>query len=320
MVLIINSMVIIVLTCILAYLVISQVELSSITGYINNGIDRINDKNEDRKLLREVKRHTRTISIKMTTAEKAELFLIDKSNIRRYIPFMNFYVLIIISVVVFGLTFAPVYEILRFVPSVVIICSVLSMIPYYILDIMGKYNSDKIRKRLSYFISVLLKWYAVKEDIFYAFEKSVDSGIGEPLKTYISDMAVQVKRGMDPIEALDILKLKVDNEQFRDFIINIKHCVRRKGNMHILLSNMEEQYYKLEEEFNRRNISTYSDRMWVVGVMAAVIGIAWYLLKTQPKVYQFYLGTIQGKMLLTLFTVMYALGCYLFISITKFKH
>jgi Flp pilus assembly protein TadB len=256
----------------------------------------------------------------MTIAEKVELHLIDKSNIRRFIPFMNFYILILSSLIIFAVSFIYVHDILRFIPSTAMICLVFSLIPYYILGIMGKYNSELIRKKLSYFISVLLRWYSVKEDIFYAFEKSIDSGIGEPLKSFIKDMLVQINKGMEPVEALDMLQLKVDNQQFREFIINVKHCIKRKGDMFVLLNNLGDQFYKIEEEFNRRKISTYRDRITIVAVMIAVLLIGWYLLKTQPKIYQLYLGTVEGKMLLTFFTVLYAAGFYLFTNVTKFKH
>ena len=78
------------------------------------------------------------------------------------------------------------------------------------------------RRKLAYFVSILVRWVAVKDDIIYAFEKSMDSGLSEPLRSYVRDMVIQARNGMDPLVAMDILRIKVDNEQFSDFILNIK--------------------------------------------------------------------------------------------------
>ena len=70
-------------------------------------------------------------------------------------------------------------------------------------------------------------------------------------------MIIQVNRGVEPLEAISMLEMKVDNPQFRDFIVNIKQNVKHRGEIRKLLSNLEEQFYKIEEEYNRRKILTY---------------------------------------------------------------
>lgn len=292
----------------------------SIQSKIGMALGRLTDVYEGRILSREVKRYTRSVMIKMGIAERIELFLIDKSNIRHYLPFMNFGILVLIMVSIFSVLLKPLYDLLKFVPSVVVISFLFSMMPVLGLDLMARYNSELIRKRLAEFISVLNRWCSVKEDIFYAFEKSVDSGIGEPLRTFIRDMVIQVRRGIEPVEALEMLQLKVDNIQFRDFIVNIKQTIKHRGDIIKLLDNLENQFYKIEEEYNRRRISTYKDRLLVYSVMFAVLFIAYYFIQSNPQIKQFYLFSVQGKALLTLFSILYAAGFYLSFGIMKFKH
>lgn len=302
-----------------AVLIANGISLKSISGHINAGYQVLNESYHDRRLAREAKRNTKTISIDMSIADKVELYLIDKSNIRRYIPFMSFYVLIAISGAIFVGLYGVVYRILYFAPTTIVLCGIFAAIPFMILDLLGRYNSEIVRRRLADFLSVLLRWCAVKEDIFFAFERSIDSGIGEPLKSYIRDMVIQVKRGMDPVQALDILLLKVDSELFKDFILNIKQCLKRQGNIIKLLSNMEEQFYSIEREYNRRKISTYRDRLIILCVMFGVL-IVGYALLQMPQVNAFYMGTIHGKLLLLLFAVLYAAGFRQFTKINKFNH
>ena len=286
---------------------------------IKESINNLSDNYHEKGLHREIRRYIRSDYAEVSMIEKIELNLIDKSNIKTYIPFASFYLLLACCITIFIISFQAIYKTTLFMPSTMILSSLISLTPVFILDIMAKYNSEKVRKKLAGFISVLNRWCAVREDIFYAFEKSIDSGIGEPLKTYVRDMIVQVNRGVEPLESLSMLQMKVDNLQFRDFIINIKQNVKHRGEIRKLLSNLEEQFYKIEEEYNRRKISTYKDRITIYFIIVMVLVVGYTFLKINPQVEQFYLSTYQGKMLLTTFCFLYALGFYLTLGISKFN-
>jgi Flp pilus assembly protein TadB len=251
--------------------------------------------------------------------ERIELIFIEKSNIRHYIPFMNIYILILLVLLIFVSAYRYVYRILGFIPSAAVISGILAMTPLFLLELLARYNAETIRKKLSEYISVLNRWCSVKENIMYAFEKSLDSNIGEPLQTFIRDMVIQVNRGLDPCEALDMLQMKVDDAQFSDFIVNIKLSIRHRGDIKKLLTNLENQFYKIDEEYNRRRISTYRDRVVIYGIMLAVLPVSYFFINMSQKVGSFYLETLNGKLLLTVFTVMYAFGFYLTAGITRFK-
>lgn len=274
----------------------------------------------DRRLKHEVRKYLRPVGGDMSLVEKVELFLIDKSNIRRYLPFINFYTFALIIAIIFTVTFKPIQETFSFIPTTIIICTIFSAAPVFGLDLMAKYNSEKVRRSLAEFISVLSRWCSVKNDIFYAFSKSVDSGLGEPLRTFVSDMVIQVNRGIAPVEALEILQVKVDNSQFRDFIINVKQNIRYRGDIRKLLSNLEEQFYKIEEEYARRRISTYKDRLLIYFVMFSVLFIGYGFLKMNPQVEEYYFRTFEGKSLLSFFSLLYIAGLYLTSGITRFRN
>jgi Flp pilus assembly protein TadB len=248
-----------------------------------------------------------------------ELLYIEKSNIRHYIPFMNVGILILVMFLIFGVTYGPVYKLLEFIPSAAVISGIISIVPLFGLELLSRYNSEVVRRNLSEYMSVLSRWCSVKEDIMYAFEKSLETGIGEPLRSFIRDMVIQVNRGMDPVQALDILQMKVDNAQFRDFIINIKLNMRNRGDIVKLLSNLESQFYKIDEEYNRRRISTYKDRMLIYIIMFGVLAVAYFFINFTPQINAYYLNTMNGKLLLMVFSGLYAFGFYLTAGIMKFK-
>lgn len=255
----------------------------------------------------------------MSLLERIELLYIGKSNIRHYLPFMNVYILMLTIVLIFIAVYRPVNGLLRFIPSSVVISGIISISPLFALELLSRYNAETIRRKLSEYISVLSRWCSVKEDIIYAFEKSLVSNVGEPLQTFIRDMVIQVNRGMEPGEALDILQMKVDDPQFRDFIVNVKLSIRHRGDIIKLLSNLENQFYKIDEEYNRRRISTYKDRMLIYLIMFAVLGVGYFFIRLSPQVSSFYLDTVTGKLLLMIFSGMYAFGFYLTAGITRFR-
>lgn len=316
-VLFINTILLIAATVLLAWNLTAG---NRVRNAVSRGLELLNKDYHNRRLQREVKKYTRTIHVKLSLFERLEIKLVDKSNIRQYIPFMNFQLLLLSGCLIFILTFQPVYRIVYFIPSTAIICGVFSLIPVFLLDLLGRYNSEAVRRRLAEFISVLNRWCAVKEDIFYAFERSVESGVGEPLRTFVRDMTIQVKCGIDPMEALDLLQMKVDNAQFGDFIINIKQNIKFRGDIRKLLTNMEMQFYKLEEEYNRRKISTYKDRLLIFVLMFCVLFTGYFFLKFNPRVEAYYLATMEGKALLAFFTLLFAGGIYFTFGITRFKH
>lgn len=315
----INGVLIIAITSYVAWIMAAGVNTDYVIETTLKGYKKLNEKYIDRRLQREVKRYTKTITVKMSLVDKVELFLIDKSNVRCFVPFMNFYVLLLISLFVFVISYVFAYGFLKFLISSFIIAGIFFFLPFIFLEIMGLYNSDYTRRKLGYFISVLRQWIDVKEDITYAFEKSIPA-IEEPLKSYIRDMTVQVRRGMDPQDALTILQMKIGNPQFTDFILNIKQNMKYRGNLKVLLSNMEEQFYKLEQEFNRRKISTFWDKIYIVFAMIFVIIIAYMFIKSNPKALNFYTNTIEGKLYISLFAGLYGLGFYMMTTVSRFKH
>lgn len=313
----VNSVLLIGLTL---YLSICLSGLGRVKELLSAGYMHLSGALDEARIRKLLKSYKLSAYIKLSFFERLDFHFIEKSNIRYYIPFMNFKILCLLSAGVFVAGLKLIFNALRFLPSAAVISFLISLFPFFLLDLLGRYNSEVVRRKLAEFISVLNRWCAVKEDIFYAFEKSAQSGIGEPLDTFLRDAVIQVNRGITPAEVLDMLELKVGNPQFRDFIINIKQNIRHRGDLRKLLTNLENQFYKIEEEYNRRKISTYKDRMTIYCVMFGVLLFGYCFMKSNADVEYYYLGTLNGKLLLTLFSLLYASGVYLSLRITRFKH
>ena len=112
-------------------------------------------------------------------------------------------------------------------------------IPLMLLDVMARYQEDLIQTSLSDFISVLVRWCGIREDILYALEKSVDSGIGEPVRRYVREACIRIRNGLPEDEALQLLQDRVENPLFQDLVINIRQTVKSRGDIKGLLQRME---------------------------------------------------------------------------------
>ena len=303
-----------------AALAVEGVDFGGVKDFVSTGAARIEETYNRRRLVRQAKRHAKAVRLKMTFIEKAELYFIERSNIRKYLPFFNFYLLVFIAMALFGLSLAPVYRVVYSVPAAVLACAMVSSAPFLALEIWARANAENVRRKLADFVSVLNRWCAVKEDVVYAFEKSLTSGIGEPLKTYARDFVVQVKRGLDVQEAFEILAMKVDSAQFKDFVLNISENMKHSGDLRKLLSKLEDEYYRLEEEYSRRKISTYKDRIMMYSAMFAALAVGFLLLKSNRRVMDFYLGTPGGQLLMALFSLLFFMGFLMSLRINKFKY
>lgn len=275
-------------------------------------------KMNDQKFSKPV-RYTNTFNYKLTILEKLEIRYIEKPTLKRIIPFANIYLLLLFAFVLFIIGFWISYLELFFIPASVFFGILVSILLFFILDIKAKVNNESIRKIMPTFVSTLNEYATVKEDVLYILEKSI-SVTPEPLRTYVSDCIIQIKNGLNDIEALEILSLKVDSEQFKDFIVNLQQSRKYRGNLKKLLDNLANEFYDLEEEFERRKITTLSSRIKIYLFMVVIAGGAYIFIKTNNTVREFYMGTTLGKSLITIFLGIYILAFFISTTITDFNY
>ncbi|BEP30429.1 hypothetical protein [Helicovermis profundi] len=281
---------------------------------INKYFTRNSKMYSDEKMLRN------SFRIKKSFLDDINRKYLIKSGITLLFPSLSIYSFIGIIVIIFFITlFFSSITMSISIPSISM-SLIISLFPIIGLDMFRKYNSTKSRKLLVNFIGTMNRWCQVKEDVFFCFEKTLHTGIGNPIDRYISDFLVQVNTGVDAVEALEIFQSKIDNEIFRVFIINIKEAVKSRGNLLKLFSGLEEEAYKLEEEFNRRKISLFKDKLLIYVIMVSVIAIYYYLINNNISVRNFYLNTNTGRILLAVYSIIFFLGFLLSLELNKYNY
>lgn len=243
--------------------------------------------------------------------------VIENAGLKSIFPYLKAIYIWILCVVCGAITAMAVMSLIPSIVSTAVLGIVGAGVPYVMLDILCRYNTDRIRDKLPDFISILSRWCGVREDVLYAMDKAVESGIGEPIRTYVRDTCLRVKSGMNIEEALDILIDKTDNTLFKDLIINLRQTIKSRGDVKGLLYRMESQHYRIKAEMDRRRISTLKDRLLVYIMMAFVPLVSGWFLSANKTVTDFYLDNSAGRAVLTVLTIIYAFGILLSIKMTN---
>jgi len=159
-------------------------------------------------------------------------------------------------------------------------------------------NEEKIRKQQLELVSMLNRWYCVKEDLIFAFEKCSQSNLGEPMKGHTKAFITRIKGGLGVEQSLKLFSESVSDKNFHNFITQIRFNLKYRGNTGELLDSIESQFLLTEQERNRKKISSAKDRLYLkaILILTPVLFVATVLLK--PSARELFLDTTIGKVLI----------------------
>ncbi len=263
--------------------------------------------------------HLNTISYKKSFFEELELSIIFRSGIKTYFPNLNLKSFLLLVLLLTLVSFAALYSVIGLLVPSLILTFIILIMPFIVLNIMEQNRNNLISKELTRFISIISRWSIVKDDIYYCFEKSLDQ-ISDPIKSNISDFLINVKYTGNISYAFDMLLLQSNNELYRNFVINIRQAEQSKGDLSLLLDNLEDEVYKIQAENDRRKSVTLKDRTLIYITMIAVLLIGICIIKFNANIREFYLDTVFGKYLLTSYSILFFFGVYVTSKITTFDY
>ncbi|MCD6322291.1 MAG: type II secretion system F family protein [Clostridiales bacterium] len=179
---------------------------------------------------------------------------------------------------------------------------------YSLIDITERYWEDREMKQITFFLMTMAKWSSVKNDLVYCLKKTSESNIRKPLGTMVTITLGRIYGGMTPGAAFSLLEEEARSEDFQYMIKNIRFAAEKGGNLQKLFKSMEEQYFKIDEEFFKRKISTLRDRIAVYVTIFMVIGTGIWFIGNNSVAGTFYLRTLNGNMLLMAFVLVFGAG------------
>ena len=174
-----------------------------------------------------------------------------------------------------------------------------------------------IRQQTLQLVSALNRWCQVREDLLYAFQKSLDHGLSAPMRPVVTHFVTRVNSGMSVEQALSLMENSLDQEHFRDLMSAIRFNFRFRGDLPKLLSHLEWQMNRIEEEYTRRKLSQARDRRWTIGVLAAVPASCLIRFVLQPSVRQALIGNTIGHVCLLAGASLYMISLTAFFVIER---
>jgi len=180
-------------------------------------------------------------------------------------------------------------------------------------------NDEKIRKQQLELVSMLNRWYQVKEDLLFAFEKCSESSIGEPTKSYIKDFIVRIRGGLGVERALELFAGSYSNKEFKNFATQIRFNLKYRGNTGELLENLETQFSRIDEEWTRRKIESSKDRIYLNGIFLATPIITAVVFAMNPSARELFFCSPIGILLSSIAIISYGIGILIYYLASKYK-
>lgn len=150
----------------------------------------------------------------------------------------------------------------------------------------------------------------------FAFEKSLETGLEDPLQQAVRELLTRVRGGMPPDRALDLIQKQIRHENFTDLITAIRFNFRYRGNLTDLLEQLEIQLHRIEEEHDRRRLSNARDVTLTMLILLAVPALFLFRLISAKSVRELFLTAELGQAALIISAVVYlsAIAAFLLIK------
>lgn len=259
------------------------------------------------------------VELKMDAIDKFHLLYIERTNLKQLIPFVNVYLIWLVMAITFFISFIILLKIVFNVITAAILASIVTSVPLMLLDLRGKQVSENSRREVYSFVSSLRTWSNVKSDIIYIFDKASQDSVG-PLGIFSKQMVTQIRGGLPPEVALEILRLKVNNHYFDTLILNISQAFINQGNLTKLLINLEKEAFRLERAYNSRKMKTLMNRSMVFVLFITTLSMAIYLLTSNDSVRNMFVLKPSGQFVLIIASLVFAIGVFFQFKITEFNH
>ncbi|MBE0451619.1 MAG: type II secretion system F family protein [Clostridia bacterium] len=259
------------------------------------------------------------IEVKMDWLDKFQLKYIERSNLKDVLPFANVQLLIVLLISIFVGSALIIFPILKSFLTSILFSFIFANIPLILLDLRSKQMSEKSRREIYGYVSSLRAWSHVQANILYIFEKASEDTLGV-LSTYTKQMVAQIKSGLSAEMAMEILRMKVNNQYFDTVMLNMTHAFANQGDISSLLAKLESEASKLEKAYNQRKIKTLLDRTLVFGMMVGILIVLLMILAQNETARHLYIEEPSGRIVLTVASLIYTAGVMMLLKITNFEH
>jgi Flp pilus assembly protein TadB len=151
----------------------------------------------------------------------------------------------------------------------------------------------------------------------FAFEKSSETGLENPLQQAIRELLTRVRGGMPPDRALDLIQKQIRHENFSDLITAIRFNFRHRGRLTDLLEQLEIQLHRIEEEHDRRKLSNARDVTLTMIILLAVPVLFIFRLASSESIRELFFSADLGQVALVMALAAYLIAIAAFLLIKR---
>lgn len=232
------------------------------------------------------------------------------SKVNRINPF----IMTIVMIILFAISFL-LFNLYIKVPITSMILSIPFFIsPVLIIKILLNKEKSNILKQLPMYVVNIKNHISEDNNIIGAIQRT---SVGEPLKKYIDTFKTNISRGMNVIEAFDLLKEEVNVKAFATLINSCEMCYLNGGDF----KNVLERYINVITKENIHKESAkekaYADILTLIIMVFLNVLVVVMFVFTNKEYAEIMRETFLGKTILSFNAVSYLLIAYLISRIYK---
>lgn len=222
--------------------------------------------------------------------------------------------LLVIMLVLFIFSFLIFNSYIKVISTSVILSLPFFLSPILFIKVLLNKEKANIIKILPMYVVNIKNHISEDNNIISAMQRTI---VEQPLKKYIDIFKINISRGMNVIEAFDILKQDVSVKSFTTFINACQVCYLNGGNFNKVL----ERYIDMITKENIHKESTkqkaYSDILTLIILIALNILVIVMFVFTNKEYAVIMRETFLGKLILNFNAISYILIAYLISKIYK---
>lgn len=244
--------------------------------------------------------------------------LIEQSGVSTKYRFITPSFVIMISIILALVSWVVSQNVIQILVPSILMAIIGYKVPSVVLNILVAINSDKITKKLIDFINLLKNFCLVKNDIVFAITAS-EEYLKEPLKSICSTFKYEVKHGFQPYDALENMKKKIDNNQYRLLIKNLQICSKHSNEFLKVLRNSEKLILNYLKEQTLRKKEIQRGVFGILGLVFLSALIFFMLIYINPMLPNLLRTSTIGKGIVTIIVAAYLVAIFVCEKLARFN-
>ena len=230
--------------------------------------------------------------------------LIEESNIKKYIKFMNteLYLFVVIIISAITMIISLFVKKNNLVITLILITTVVAIM-FLGLFILSAVNRKKVERNIIAFVNLLANYNYVSNDIITILDNMYPD-LEEPLKQNLKNCVIEARNSGNVSLALNHLRFRINHEMFQDIVRNIETCSRHKANYTVIAEHARGTLidYLEIKEINKRMAHSFKLEMTIIIIVA--IGILVVVQQiTGKSITAFLFSSLTGNFLLLIIAV-----------------